>query len=330
MKTYTEAGVDIDRGDRFVDFIRSIRSRAVDPGIGGFSAALPVTALGFREPVLMTTTDGTGTKLLVARKLGRFDTIGIDLVAMNVNDLLVCGARPVVFLDYIACGKIDETRLHDVMRGIVRGCELAGCSLGGGETAEMPDVYGADDFDLAGFAVGFAEKDRVLPRKAEVRAGDVVLGIPSSGIHSNGLSLARKVIPESDTASWKELLTPTRIYAREMRTLLETGRVLAAAHITGGGLFGNLQRVIPNTLVPRFTFGWPVPPIFARIQSAGGVSDPEMRAVFNLGLGITLVAHPADAPALKAAAVREGFELLEVGEIEPAGTPAPGRAAGPR
>ena len=319
MKTYSEAGVDIDRGDRFVDFIKSIRSRAVDSGIGGFSAALPVSSLGFREPVLMTTTDGTGTKLLVARKLGKFDTIGIDLVAMNVNDLLVCGARPVVFLDYIACGMIDETRLHDVMRGIVRGCELAGCSLGGGETAEMPDVYGADDFDLAGFAVGFAEKDQVLPRKAEIRAGDLVFGIPSSGIHSNGLSLARKVIPESDTDTWNQMLIPTRIYAREMRALMDTGRVLAAAHITGGGLFGNLQRVIPGTLVPRFTFDWPVPPIFGRIQSRGGVSDQEMRSVFNLGLGITVVVHPPDAAGLQETAAREGFELLQVGVLVPAG-----------
>jgi phosphoribosylformylglycinamidine cyclo-ligase len=316
VKSYREAGVDIRRGDRFVDFIKSIKSRAVDPGIGGFSAALPVESLGMRNPVLMTTTDGTGTKLLVAKKLGRFDTIGIDLVAMNVNDLLVCGARPVVFLDYIACGKIDETRLHEVMRGIVRGCELAGCSLGGGETAEMPDVYGADDFDLAGFAVGFAEKDSLLPRKAEIRAGDLVLGIPSSGIHSNGLSLARKVIPESDTMTWEQMLIPTRIYAPEMAALVQSGRVLAAAHITGGGLFGNLQRVIPGALRPRFTFDWPVPPIFGRIQSAGGVTDEEMRAVFNLGIGITLVAHRADAPALKEVAARGGFPLLDVGVLE--------------
>jgi phosphoribosylformylglycinamidine cyclo-ligase len=316
VKSYREAGVDIDRGDRFVDFIKSIKSRAVDPGIGGFSAAFPVSSLGFRDPVLMTTTDGTGTKLLVARKLGKFDTIGIDLVAMNVNDLLVCGARPVVFLDYIACGKIDEKRMYDIVRGVVRGCELAGCSLGGGETAEMPDVYGEDDFDLAGFAVGFAEKDGLLPRKAEICAGDLVLGIPSSGIHSNGLSLARKAIPESDTESWEEMLTPTRIYSSEMKSLLESGRVLAAAHITGGGLFGNLQRVIPDSLAPRFSFDWPVPKIFARIQSGGAVSVEEMRAVFNMGIGITLVAHPADAPRLREIAAREGFPLLDAGVLE--------------
>ncbi len=324
MDTYRSSGVDIDRGDRFVDFIKSIRSKAVDPGIGGFSAALPIDTLGFRSPVLMTTTDGTGTKLLVARALGRYDTIGIDLVAMNVNDLLVCGARPITFLDYIACGKIHEERLHEIMRGIVRGCELAGCSLGGGETAEMPDLYDPDDFDLAGFAVGMAEKDAVLPRLAEVREGDRILGLPSSGIHSNGLSLARKVIPQSE--GWEELLTPTIIYARQMRALTATGAVLAAAHITGGGLFGNLQRVIPASLAPRFTFRWDVPPVFDRIQSAGGISTEEMRRVFNLGIGITLIAHPGDSETLLAAARRESFPLLDVGELIPAALRTDARA----
>ena len=315
MKTYSEAGVDIDRGDRFVDFIKSIRSRAVDTGIGGFSSAVPIDALGFTSPVLMTTTDGTGTKLLVARKLGKYDTIGIDLVAMNVNDLAVCGAKPIVFLDYIACARIDETRLHAVMQGIVRGCEIAGCSLGGGETAEMPDLYGADDFDLAGFAVGLAEKGSVLPRKAEIRAGDLILGLASSGIHSNGLSLARKLIPESDRAGWEEMLVPTRIYVKELGILARSGTLLAAAHITGGGLYGNLQRVIPDTLAPRFTFDWPVPRIFGRIQSSGGVSDEEMRGVFNLGIGVAMIAHPSDRDGLRALAGSAGFELLDIGVL---------------
>jgi phosphoribosylformylglycinamidine cyclo-ligase len=316
MKTYSEAGVDIDRGDRFVDFIKSIRSKAVGTGIGGFSAALPLDSLGFKRPVLMTTTDGTGTKLLVARKLAKYDTIGIDLVAMNVNDLIVCGAQPIVFLDYIACGRIDETRLHDVMRGIVRGCEIAGCSLGGGETAEMPDLYKEDDFDLAGFAVGIAEQEAVLPLKEEIRAGDLVLGLRSSGIHSNGLSLARKVIPESDSAAWEEMLTPTLIYTREMGILIESRQVLAAAHITGGGLYGNLQRVIPDTLTPRFTFDWKVPPLFGKIQSLGGISDQEMRSVFNLGIGIAMIAHPGAKDGLVHMAGRSGFELLKIGVLE--------------
>jgi phosphoribosylformylglycinamidine cyclo-ligase len=316
MKTYSEAGVDIDRGDRFVDFIKGIRSKAVGEGIGGFSAALPLDTLGFKRPVLMTTTDGTGTKLLVARKLGKYDTIGIDLVAMSVNDLIVCGARPIVFLDYIACGRIDETRLHDIMRGIVRGCEIAGCSLGGGETAEMPDLYGEDDFDLAGFAVGIAEQEAVLPHKEEIRAGDLVLGLRSSGIHSNGLSLARNIIPESDSAAWEEMLTPTLIYTREMGILMESGQVLAAAHITGGGLCGNLQRVIPESRTPRFSFDWTVPPLFGKIQSLGGISDKEMRSVFNLGIGIAMIAHPSAKDRLVELARHSGFELLAIGVLE--------------
>jgi phosphoribosylformylglycinamidine cyclo-ligase len=220
-----------------------------------------------------------------------------------------------VFLDYIACGRIHEQRMQDIMRGIVRGCELAGCSLGGGETAEMPDLYGQDDFDLAGFAVGLAEKEDVIPRTKLIRAGDLVLGIPSSGIHSNGLTLARKVIPQSDAKAWEALLTPTLIYTREMKTLVATHKVLAAAHISGGGLFGNLQRVIPGGLAPRFSFDWPVPWIFGRIQDLGGIEDKEMRAVFNLGIGVALVAHPEDAAELEAAARREDFPLLRIGTL---------------
>ena len=314
MRAYRDAGVDIDRGDRFVEFIKGMASPAVDRGIGGFSSALPIDSLGFRSPVLMTTTDGTGTKLLVARKLGRYDTIGIDLVAMNVNDLLVCGARPVVFLDYIACGKIQEERMHDLMRGIVRGCEIAGCTLGGGETAEMPDAYGPDDFDLAGFAVGIAERDSVLPRREEIRAGDLILGLPSSGIHSNGLSLARKMIPESDRSGWKDLLTPTIIYAREMAVLTRSKKILAAAHITGGGLYGNLQRVLPEGLSPRFSFDWDQPAVFAKLRAAG-VPEPEMRRVFNLGIGIALVARGSDKDELLALAAAEGIRLLVIGAL---------------
>ena len=313
MKSYRDAGVDMDKGDRFVDYIKAIRSPAIDPGIGGFSAAIDLEALGLRHPVLLTTTDGVGTKILVARRLGRLDTVGIDLVAMCVNDLVVCGARPVQFLDYIACGRIQEDRLQAIMKGIVRGCELAGCRLGGGETAEMPDVYGPDEFDLAGFAVGAVEKDGLLPRLADIRAGDVLLGIASSGIHSNGLSLARTALPERE---WGLLLEPTRIYAPEMAALCATGHVLAAAHVTGSGLYGNLERVVPEGLRIDFTFDWPVPEVFRRIQESGGVSDAEMRAVFNLGIGIALVAHPDRVDALEAAARGAGFSLLRIGKLE--------------
>lgn len=313
MKSYREAGVDIDRGDRFVDFIRRMRSPAIDPSIGGFSAAIDVASLGMRHPVLLTTTDGVGTKILVAQRLGTLDTVGIDLVATCANDLVVCGARPVQFLDYIACGRIHEDRLQALMTGIVRGCELAGCRLGGGETAEMPDVYGPDEFDLAGFGVGAVEKERLLPRLADIGAGDLILGIASSGIHSNGLSLARKVLPES---AWDLLLVPTRIYAAEMAALCATGDVLAAAHISGGGLAGNLCRVVPEGLRLAFGWDWPVPEVFRRIQKLGAVSDAEMRAVFNLGIGIALVAHPDRAAALDAAASAAGFDLLRIGSLE--------------
>lgn len=313
MKSYRDAGVDIDKGDRFVDFIKAIRSPAIDPGIGGFSAAIDVAALGMRHPVLLTTTDGVGTKILVAQRLGRLDTVGIDLVATCANDLVVCGARPVQFLDYIACGRIHEDRLQALMKGIVRGCELAGCRLGGGETAEMPEVYGPDEFDLAGFGVGAVEKEQLLPRLADIRAGDVILGIASSGIHSNGLSLARKVLPESE---WDLLLEPTRIYAGEMAALCATGHVLAAAHISGGGLFGNLVRVVPEALRLAFSWDWPVPEVFRRIQQLGGVSDDEMCAVFNLGIGIALVAHPDRVDVLEAAARGAGFTLLRIGTLE--------------
>jgi phosphoribosylformylglycinamidine cyclo-ligase len=315
MRAYRDAGVDIDRGERFVEFIRRIPSPAVDKGIGGFSSALPLDSLGLRSPVLMTTTDGTGTKLLVAKKLGIYDTIGIDLVAMNVNDLLVCGAKPLVFLDYIACGRIHEERMHALMRGIVRGCELAGCRLGGGETAEMPDAYGPDDLDLAGFAVGVAEKDAMLPRKQEIRRGDLILGLPSSGIHSNGLSLARKIIPETDRAGWEDLLVPTRIYAHELELLCATRRVLAAAHVTGGGLSGNLQRVIPGGLTPRFSFDWEEPPVFGRMRGAG-VPEEEMRRVFNLGIGVALITRGEHWEELDALARRESFQLLQIGTLE--------------
>lgn len=313
MKSYRDAGVDIDKGDRFVEFIKGIRSPAIDPSIGGFAAPIDVASLGLRHPVLLTTTDGVGTKILVAQRLGNLETIGIDLVAMCVNDLVVCGARPVQFLDYIACGRIDEVQLEALMKGIVRGCELADCRLGGGETAEMPDVYRPGEFDLAGFALGAAEKEALLPRLADIAPGDAVLGIASSGIHSNGLSLARKILPP---AEWGPLLEPTRIYAAEMAALCATGEVLAAAHVTGGGLAGNLERVVPDRLKIVFGWNWPVPEVFRRIQQLGGVSDEEMREVFNLGIGIALVAHPDRVPRLDAAAREAGFALLRIGILD--------------
>jgi phosphoribosylformylglycinamidine cyclo-ligase len=313
---YEKAGVSLRKGDEFAEFIKGFPSKAVSRSIGGFAGGAVLDLAGYREPVLLSTTDGVGTKLLVAKRLGRYDTIGIDLVAMSVNDLVVCGARPLQFLDYIACGKIREERLHEVIAGVIAGCEQAGCELTGGETAEMPEVYGEDDIDLAGFAVGIVEKKRMLPHLDRMEEGDLVLGMPSSGLHSNGFSLARKALCPEDHAVWEELLVPTRIYVRELLELLGTGRVLGAAHITGSGLAGNVDRVLPRGLRAAFSWDWPVPPIFARIQSGGGVSDEEMRRVFNMGIGMALVAKKEEAEGLVEIARNKGIAIFPAGVLE--------------
>ena len=312
---YEKAGVSIRKGDDFAEFIKGLPSKAVSKGIGGFAGGAALDLRGYREPVLLSTTDGVGTKLLVAKKLGRYDTIGIDLVAMSVNDLVVCGARPMQFLDYIACGKMDEGLLHAVIEGVVAGCEQAGCDLTGGETAEMPDLYGPDDIDLAGFAVGIVEKNKMLPRLDRMEEGDLVLGMPSRGVHSNGYSLARKAVDPEDRATWQELLVPTKIYVRELLDLISTGRVLGAAHITGSGLGGNVERVIPRELRARFSWDWEVPPIFAKIQSGGKVVDEERRSVFNMGIGMAVVAKREEAEGLVEIAASKGIPLFRAGEL---------------
>jgi phosphoribosylformylglycinamidine cyclo-ligase len=311
--TYAASGVDIDKGDRFARFIAGLKSPAVSSGIGGFSGGIEFDASRYLHPVLLSTTDGVGTKLLVAQKLGRFDTIGIDLVAMNVNDLAVCGARPMAFLDYIACGSIDEELLHALIAGIVKGCELAGCTLVGGETAEMPDLYRDGDFDLAGFCTGLVDRDKLLPRLDRMKAGDPVYALPSSGIHSNGLSLARKALPESE--GWDELLVPTRIYVKELHSIFEGGTVLAAAHITGGGLLGNLSRVIQKGLHPVIRWDWPVPPVFKRIQEQGRIETEEMRRVFNLGVGICLVVDSERENDFLSDCARLGITVFPIGDL---------------
>lgn len=315
VDSYKKAGVDIGKGDAFADFIRNLPSRAVSKSIGGFAGGVPLDLSGWKEPLLLSTTDGVGTKLLVAKKLGRWDTIGIDLVAMSVNDLAVCGADPLSFLDYIACGSIRESVLQAVIRGVVAGCEESDCALAGGETAEMPDVYGPDDLDLAGFCVGVVEKSSMLPRLDAMAEGDAILGLPSSGIHSNGLSLARKCVGADDLPAWEELLTPTRIYVRELRALRSTGRILAAAHITGSGLVANFERVIPVGLAPRFSWDWPRPPVFDRIQAGGQVPEAEMRSVFNLGVGIAFVVKSADQPFVLDFCRMEGIECFRLGTL---------------
>ena len=312
-RTYREAGVDIDAGDRFARFIGSIKSPALLKSIGGFAGGVPLDVHRFRNPVLLSSTDGVGTKLLVARALGIYDTVGIDLVAMCVNDLLVCGAEPLLFLDYIACGRLNEPVLEAVMRGIVRGCELARCVLAGGETAEMPDLYSGDEIDLAGFSVGLVERDRQLPRLADIQPGDCLVGLASSGVHSNGFSLVRKVLPER---FWEAALTPTIIYEPQMRFLRQQDAVTAAAHITGGGLEGNIARVVPQGMEARLTWDWEVPEVFGLIQEHGGIAPEEMRRVFNMGIGLAAVVRQEGCDALRSAARLSGVDLLPLGTIQ--------------
>ncbi|RPJ06284.1 MAG: phosphoribosylformylglycinamidine cyclo-ligase [Spirochaetaceae bacterium] len=311
--TYAKAGVDMDAGDRFVDFIKSIKSKSILPSLGGFSGGIELDVSKYRKPVLLSCTDGVGTKLLVAQKLKKYDTVGIDLVAMSVNDLVVAGAKPLVFLDYIACGKIKPEILEQLMKGIVDGCEQSDCVLAGGETAEMPDLYKEDDFDLAGFAVGMVERDEMLPKKDRIKEGDLILGIPSTGVHSNGFSLARKAVPQDSKPAWEQLLVPTKIYVREMLKLIETGCILGAAHITGGGLEGNIVRAMPDNLVPKLTYDWPVPDIFDLIQKNGNVETDEMRRVFNLGIGMAVIVSKENGKTAEDAAKKAGITLRQIG-----------------
>lgn len=313
--TYSEAGVDIDKGDRFARFIASIPSKAVSKTLGGFSGGVELDLTGYKTPLLLTTTDGVGTKLLMAREMEKYDTLGIDLVAMSVNDLIVNGAKPLVFLDYIACGKIDEFLLKNLIKGIIRGCEEADCVLAGGETAEMPDLYSPGDFDLAGFSAGLVEKSKVLPKTDEIKKGDLILGLPSSGIHSNGLSLARKAIPKEERTLREQLLMPTEIYVKSLSVLIETGAVTGCAHITGGGLPGNTKRILPRGLVPRFSHSWPVPEIFRHIEKLGNIDPEEMKKVFNLGVGIALTVKNEAVRDLYDRAEKEGIGLLELGDL---------------
>jgi len=312
---YNEAGVNIEAGDAFARYIASIDSPVVSGGIGGFASEVPLNLGDYAEPILLSSTDGVGTKLLVARELADWSTVGIDLVAMCVNDLAACGAQPLQFLDYIACGALDATVLKSVIAGIIEGCRQAGCVLGGGETAEMPDMYGSDELDLAGFVVGVVEKTLRLPRTEDMHAGDYLYGLPSSGIHSNGLSLARKVIAPENRPIRQLLLVPTRIYVNDAMKLCAGGEVTGAAHITGGGLQGNIQRVIPEHLQVKLSWDWPVPKIFTHI-SAAGVELHEMHAVFNMGIGFVFVVSANSVGAFEDRAKNAGLEPLHIGRLE--------------
>ncbi len=330
--TYAQAGVNIDAGNRMVDLIKPLVRATARPGadaeIGGFGGLFDLKRCGFADPVLVAATDGVGTKLKIAIDTRRYDTIGIDLVAMSVNDLVVQGAEPLFFLDYYACGRLSPEIGAAVVAGIAAGCKEAACALIGGETAEMPGVYAGEDFDLAGFAVGAAERAQLLPRR-DIGEGDVILGLGSSGVHSNGYSLVRKVVEKSGLA-WsapapfalgqllgEAILAPTRIYVKScLAARRETGAVKGLAHITGGGFPDNIPRVLPKG------FGaWidltkvVVPPVFQWLAKQGGIAQNEMLRTFNCGIGMIAVAAPGDAERVTDAFTRAGERVMRIGTV---------------
>ena len=330
--TYAQAGVDIDAGAALVERIkplaRATRRPGADAALGGFGALFDLKAAGFSDPLLVTTTDGVGTKLKIAIETGQHDTVGIDLVAMCVNDLLAQGAEPLLFLDYFATGKLDVEAAARVVGGIAEGCRQAGCALVGGETAEMPGMYAEGDYDLAGFSLGAVERGAVLPRLGDQRAGDVIIGLASSGPHSNGYSLVRRIVERSgldwsaaspfsdDETLASALMRPTRIYVRQVLPQIRAGRISACAHITGGGLIENPPRVIAEGLTARFDWNaWTPAPVFNWLQAAGGVSDMEMRRTFNCGVGLMLTVRPEDAGDVLAGLIEAGEDAFVCGEL---------------
>jgi len=326
--TYCDAGVDIDAGDALVEKIKPYARRTMRPGvlagIGGFGALFEVPK-GYREPVLVSGTDGVGTKLKLAFELSRHDTIGIDLVAMSVNDILTLGAEPLYFLDYYACGKLDVDTASEVVKGVAAGCERAGCALIGGETAEMPGMYAPGEYDLAGFAVGVVEKTRIVDGST-INAGDVLLGLASNGAHSNGYSLIRKIIAARGARLDERLgsetladliLAPTRIYVKPVLHLLRSIRVKGMAHITGGGLVENVPRVLADNLMARIDrTAWTMPLLFEWLQDAGKVADEEMLRVFNCGIGMVLVVNAGDADAALTILAASGETAWRIGAVD--------------
>jgi phosphoribosylformylglycinamidine cyclo-ligase len=327
--TYAQAGVDIDAGNALVERIKPAAARTSRPGtmagLGGFGALFDLKAAGYSDPILVAATDGVGTKLRIAIDTGHVATIGIDLVAMCVNDLVCQGAEPLLFLDYFATGKLELEQAAAIVEGIARGCELSGCALVGGETAEMPGMYQAGDFDLAGFAVGAMERGAELPRG--VGEGDVLLGLASSGVHSNGYSLVRKVVelaglgwdadaPFAPGSLGEALLAPTRLYVKPALAALRAGGVHGLAHITGGGLTENLPRVLPEGLGAEIDLGaWTLPPVFRWLAETAGITEPELLKTFNAGIGMVVVAAAERAEALTALLEAEGETVRPLGTI---------------
>ena len=326
--TYRDAGVDIDAGDALVEKIKPLARRTMRPevlgGIGGFGALVEVSKK-YKEPVMVSGTDGVGTKLKLALRMKKHDTIGIDLVAMSVNDILVSGAEPVFFLDYFACGKLDVGVAADVVRGIAEGCAQANCSLIGGETAEMPGMYDPNEYDLAGFAVGLVEKSKIVDGTT-IRPGDAVIGLASSGVHSNGYSLVRKILAVSGSDLYEPfdekrtlgeaLLEPTRIYVRQVLAVMERVTIKGLAHITGGGLVENIPRVLPDGTCARLEASrWKRPAVFEWLQKRGAMTDDEMHRTFNCGVGMAIVVDKSEAKTAIDAFNAYGLEAFEIGSI---------------
>ena len=333
--TYADAGVDIDAGEMLVEHIKPLAKSTARPGsepsLGGFGALFDLKAAGFEDPLIVTTTDGVGTKLKIAIETGRHDGVGVDLVAMCVNDLLAQGAEPLLFLDYYATGKLEIDAARRVVSGIAEGCRQAGCALVGGETAEMPGMYGGGDYDLAGFSLGAVERGHALPYLDRQAAGDVIIGLASSGPHSNGYSLVRKVVEKSglawgddapfakDRSLAQALMEPTRIYVKPVLPLMKAGLVKGAAHITGGGLIENPPRCIAEGLQAKFDWiAWPMPQVFQWLAETGGVSDREMRRTFNCGVGFILIVAPENAEPVLAALLNAGETAFVCGQLEAA------------
>jgi phosphoribosylformylglycinamidine cyclo-ligase len=329
--SYADAGVDLDAADRSVDLLGEVVARTSRPevlgGIGGFGGLFALDTSRYREPVLVSGTDGVGTKVDLARRMGRLDTVGIDLVAMVVDDLVVTGAEPLFFNDYVSVGRLDPARVTDLVRGIAEGCVQAGCALVGGETAEHPGLLGEDEFDLAGFGVAVVERDAVLGPD-RVREGDVLVGMASSGVHSNGYSLVRRIARDRDLDDdhglsrplGEVLLEPTRIYAADCLALAEAREVHAFCHVTGGGLPGNLPRVLPDGLGARVdTSTWDWPEVFTWLAEEGPVADDEMWRTFNCGVGMVAVTAPDDADGATALLRGRGVDAWVMGEVVPGG-----------
>jgi len=327
--SYRDAGVDIDAGNALIEKIKPVVKNTFRPGVltglGGFGALFELPTEKYKKPVLVSGTDGVGTKLKLALEMNKHDTIGIDLVAMCVNDIVVTGAEPLFFLDYYATGHLELDTATDVISGIAKGCELSGCALTGGETAEMPGMYEGEDYDLAGFAVGIVEKDQII-EAGEVKKDDILLGLASSGPHSNGYSLIRKVLerakteldtPFEDTTLGEALLAPTHLYVKPLLALMDTVRPHAFAHITGGGLTENLPRVLPEyTTAVINKDSWKRPAVFDWLQTNGNIEEEEMLRTFNCGIGMVVCVDPSDKDKAIAELHKQGEKVFEIGKIE--------------